>query len=980
MKHSREGENIAFEVLNVCKEANRRLRVRRARFSALIQRDLEQSLRTLVEPNKLESDAVDIRMELDMRIGFAYTRFQTRRWRNRFEIKTDDPISYGPCQFPTLGFVVDQFWKHKHFRPEPFWYLNLEVAKNGKTCKLEWNRARLFDQLVCLIIYEKLLEPITAPAAAAQAPGQPQNGTGVNINPNAKLKVQVVKVQKQPKRRWRPLPLTTVELQKNMSRILRISAQDTMNIAERLYQAGFVSYPRTETDRFPANFDYHTLIGQQEAHPTWGAYATKLLNQLGEFVVPKAGSHDDSSHPPIHPTKGDAGQSLNGRDAQVYEFIVRHYLACCSQDALGNETIVEMCVSDQEMFHVKGTSVEKLNFLEIYTYQSWPNATVPHFELNELVDATKLTMENGSTTAPPLLTEADLIQLMNQNGIGTDATIAEHIATIIQRKYVIKQGARGEMSPTQLGEALVAGYNFIGYRKLNQPQLRAGLEADLKRVCIGQVMVPAVLQTQIAMYRNFFNEIKAQVASLDKALAKYFAPVGTVISHQQPRFSKCGQCGSMMSLQSGVNDFVAVHCDRCALQLRLPGGTISPTVVQEGVDNPFYCPICNYQVLSVESRNGKVFNVCPHCYNNPLPHLRGPETDTGEGPTMPCFKCSQQGCPLRASSISFDQSPVRACPSCAQPMIIRQSKNSSYLLACSNYPTCRKSLWFPLELVKEIRPKSTSCPHCHVKPNLQVEIFYSPQEVFSTGTESITGCLYNCEGSRAVRSLLEEITRGFAAWEATPAPPPNPTAKVVTAKATAGAKRGTGATAGAKKTAPARNAKYGATAKPSAATAKGASGSKYGATAKTAYGSAKSGASAAKATAPKATASAYGAPRAGAKKGATSTSTTTAGALKGFGAKATTFAAPSSYARPAAHGIGNATPAAAKTGFGATSSNIFAKRSTAATSNASTGSAGPSTVQIHRQPHLSTHAKPTSGASSSAPYGTPGGSVFGVRR
>ena len=958
------------------------MRVRRARFSALILRDLEHSLRTLVEPNKLESDAVDIRMELDLRIGFAYTRFQTRRWRHRFDLSTEEPLSYGPCQFPTLGFVVDQYWKHKHFRPEPFWYLNLEVSKNGKNCKLEWGRVRLFDQLICLIIYEKLLEPVTAPAAGvAGAAPVAQNGVNNAAAPNAKLKVEVVKVQKQPKRRWRPLPLTTVELQKNISRLLRISAQDTMNIAERLYQSGFVSYPRTETDRFPANFDFHALIEQQTGHPTWGAYAQKLMTQPGEFTVPKAGVNDDASHPPIHPTKPDNDQSLNGRDAQVYEFIVRHYLACCSQDALGNETIIEMCVSDQEMFHVKGTSVEKLNFLEIYTYQSWPNATVPHFELGELVDATKLTMESGSTTAPPLLTEADLIQLMNQNGIGTDATIAEHIATIISRKYVVKQGARGEMSPTNLGEALVAGYNFIGYRKLNQPQLRAGLELDLKRVCLGQITVPAVLQAQIATYKAFFQEIKTRVASLDKALAKYFPNAGTNITQQQPRFSKCGQCGSMMSLQLGNNDFTAVYCNRCDNQLRLPNGTITAQVTQEGVQNPFSCPICNYQVLSVESRNGKTFHVCPHCYNSPPPQMRVVDKDTSDVQTMPCFKCSQQGCPLRASSIAFDSSPVRACPSCAQPMIIRQSKTSSYSLACSNYPACRKTLWFPQEIVKEIRPKTTPCPNCHRQPNLLVEIFYTPQEAFASGVESITGCLYGCQGSRAVKSLLEEVTHGFAAWEAAPPPQPAPAATFNQAKAATGAKRATGAAAGAKKGAGSRSAKGAASAKGTAATSKyTAPSAKYGGAAKNPFGGAKNGGVAAGHTAPAVGSSVFGVNRAGAKKTSSAPGYVPPGANRGFGVKATTTPATPSYAYTPPSAYGKQSSVASVSQPTATAANPFAKRGTPAASTQPGTFGAPSTVQIHRQPQLSTHAKPTASATTSAPFGAPRPNIFGVKR
>lgn len=344
--------------------------MRRARFSALIARDIEHSLRNLTDPNKAESDAVDVRMELDLRIGFAFTRFQTSRWRYKYEFQTDaTTISYGPCQFPTLGFVVDQYWKHMHFKPESFWHLDLEVVKDGAKAAMTWRRVRLFDYLACLIIYENLLENTDC---------------------------QVVKVDKRPATKYRPFPLTTVELQKCLSKWLHIPSQETMNIAERLYQAGFISYPRTETNKFPPNFDFHTLIQEQTQSTTWGDYATQLLDPEF-FRVPKAGTSDDASHPPIHPLK--FADSLNGRDAQVYEFIVRHYLACCSQDALGHETVVEVSIGP-EIFGCTGLAIQALNFLEIYRYQKWSDSSIPNFVLGEMVTPTKLVMEEGKLQRP----------------------------------------------------------------------------------------------------------------------------------------------------------------------------------------------------------------------------------------------------------------------------------------------------------------------------------------------------------------------------------------------------------------------------------------------------------------------------------------------------------------------------------------------------------------------------------------------------
>lgn len=103
-----------------------------------------------------------------------------------------------------------------------------------------------------------------------------------------------------------------------------------LEVAEKLYNEGYLSYPRTETAGFADDFDLHTLVRQQTAHPSWGNYANSLVNE-GKFFRPRKGKGDDKSHPPIHPTK--SGESLNGIEAKIYEFVARHFLACCSADA-----------------------------------------------------------------------------------------------------------------------------------------------------------------------------------------------------------------------------------------------------------------------------------------------------------------------------------------------------------------------------------------------------------------------------------------------------------------------------------------------------------------------------------------------------------------------------------------------------------------------------------------------------------------------
>lgn len=119
-----------------------------------------------------------------------------------------------------------------------------------------------------------------------------------------------------------------------------------MDAAEKLYTKGFISYPRTETNRFPSTMNLKTLLESQKQHPLWGEYARNLIDY--NYDHPRGGNKDDKAHPPIHPVK-----AMNKEEAQtntewvVYELITRHFLACCSKNAIGSETNLTMKVKEE---------------------------------------------------------------------------------------------------------------------------------------------------------------------------------------------------------------------------------------------------------------------------------------------------------------------------------------------------------------------------------------------------------------------------------------------------------------------------------------------------------------------------------------------------------------------------------------------------------------------------------------------------------
>ncbi|KAK6171091.1 hypothetical protein SNE40_019350 [Patella caerulea] len=572
----REGENIGYEVIQVCKEAKPSIQVYRAKFSEITPHAINRAIQNLGPPDKNVSDAVDVRSELDLRIGAAFTRFQTLRLQKVFpDVLSDQLISYGSCQFPTLGFVVERYKQVEAFIPEPFWKIKVTHLNDEIKADFSWKRNRLFNHLACLVLYEQCIElPIAT----------------------------VVDVRSKSKSKWRPQALDTVEMEKLASRKLRINAKETMKIAEKLYTNGFISYPRTETNIFPKELNLTALVEEQTRDPNWGEFAEGIL-QNGPN--PRNGKKTDNAHPPIHPIKYTA--TLQGNEQKVYEFIVRHFLACVSQDAQGFETTVDIEITD-EKFTASGLMIIAKNYLEVYPYEKWNAKEIPVYNIGDKFEPSSIELISSETAAPPLLTEADLIALMDKHGIGTDATHAEHIETIKSRSYV---GLRpdGKFVPGHLGMGLVEGYDSMGY-EMSKPNLRANLENDLKLICEGRKDKNIALQEQIQKYKQVFIQACEQAARLDEALAQYLGEARPFTAAQapmpeiQPRVKTCPNCNQDMVLKTkkdGKGFYIGcMGYPDCRNAIWLPDFVLEANVVNE------ICNMCQINKMKFKFKRGSV--------------------------------------------------------------------------------------------------------------------------------------------------------------------------------------------------------------------------------------------------------------------------------------------------------------------------------------------------------------------------------------
>lgn len=107
----------------MCRAVKPNIPVYRAKFSEITAVAIRRALDTLGPPDERQSQAVDVRSELDLRIGAAFTRFQTLRYQKIFPTHVEGLVSYGSCQIPTLGFVVRRFDDVEKFIPQEFWRL-----------------------------------------------------------------------------------------------------------------------------------------------------------------------------------------------------------------------------------------------------------------------------------------------------------------------------------------------------------------------------------------------------------------------------------------------------------------------------------------------------------------------------------------------------------------------------------------------------------------------------------------------------------------------------------------------------------------------------------------------------------------------------------------------------------------------------------------------------------------------------------------
>eukprot|EP00474_Spongospora_subterranea_P000285 CRZ00743.1 hypothetical protein [Spongospora subterranea] len=507
-----------------------------------------------------------------------------------------------------------------------------------------------------------------------------------------------------------------------------------MKAAEDLYRRGLVSYPRTETDSFVEGTDIAGLVGIHAQSQTYGEYTRRLL-QAG-FRVPRRGNNNDNAHPPIHPTQAvDLDQIQDPIERKLYDFIVRRFLACCSPDAKGEQTRVAVECGGEE-FNGYGLTIKSRGYLDIFPFDKWSNVQLPALNQGQEYPPSMINMTESRTAPPSYLTEAELIGLMDRHGIGTDATIAQHITTVLKREYAIKR-PDNHFVPSPLGVALVTAYNSIGL-DLSLPKRRALMEVELKRICLGQVRKTEVVQTQLRQMAALFDSIVEQQRAIENALSQSMSTrdpslEGTLVAEL---FSTCGRCQQLLQMRTDGVHPRYLSCVSCKLAYKLPrNGNI---VVS---DPKWICPICSFEVLEVHTENNSVYRICPQCYSN----------------GFTCRACSNANCHLAGGTPSV---PVYQCPMCPSAMTLRHAAASlKPYLSCQS---CKAigSLPGPNWGVISSMPDKP-CPNCRSGDGqfsmCHIQMVCSGHSPITYRNQTISGCI-RCPGD--IQDIIYAFNNG----------------------------------------------------------------------------------------------------------------------------------------------------------------------------------------------------------------------------
>jgi len=382
----------------------------------------------------------------------------------------------------------------------------------------------------------------------------------------------VAEIKSQKRVLKKPTPFNTTDFLRAATTI-GFSAGQAMDIAERLYQEGYTSYPRTDNTVYPQSLEISAVLGEVAKATEFKKDCEILLGK--KELLPSRGKKETKDHPPIYPVSAALRSKLSDRDWKVYELIVRRFFATLADDAITENQSVELLVGD-EPFIARGQKILDAGWKAFYPYSEISEVLLPHLSKGERVKLLKMDFLEKETQPPSRYSQSTLIKLMEDLGIGTKSTRHTIIQKLYNRKYIAGNKA---VEPNKIAFAVV---DSLEKHKVDavKHEMTALLEKEMDKIAAGKrkksevvgesrKMLMTILERMIENKDAIGSELRLALRgdSLVGKCDKCDGQLRTLISKNRKRFLGCTnypKCTNTYPLpQKGKIQPLGTVCDKC---------------------------------------------------------------------------------------------------------------------------------------------------------------------------------------------------------------------------------------------------------------------------------------------------------------------------------------------------------------------------------------------------------------------------------
>ena len=502
----REGEAIAWHILEELK-AHKALKgktIQRVVFHEITKHAITEAIQN---PRTIDDNLVSAymaRRALDYLVGFTLSPVL---WR-----KLPGSKSAGRVQSVALRLICDREIEIEKFKPEEYWTIDVDLL-TSKEALITSHLIQLDGKKL-----EKMDLKTQAQAEEAKSKIDAQD-------------FSVSNVERKKANRYPAPPFTTSTLQQEGARKLRFSAKKTMQIAQKLYEAGLITYMRTDA----VNLSVEAITACREA----------ITKYFGEAYLPKEpkeyktkSKNAQEAHEAIRPsdvmnTPKKMETKLDSDSYKLYELIWKRTIACQMNPAILDKVSIDFMSGDKLiLLRATGQVIAFDGFLKLYQEskdddnEDEDNRILPNVENGESVKKGEIRTDQHFTTPPPRFTEASLVKKLEELGIGRPSTYATIISVLQERKYVRVEKLR--FIPEDRGRIVTVFLeNF--FRKYVEYDFTAMLEERLDDISAGEMQWKKLLQGFWNKFIKNVDDVKPLqitevINRIDEALSYHLFP------------------------------------------------------------------------------------------------------------------------------------------------------------------------------------------------------------------------------------------------------------------------------------------------------------------------------------------------------------------------------------------------------------------------------------------------------------------------